>query len=90
MMTTARTRTPAAMLLGVLLLLAAPLAMAQNVRTANGNADASERAPSETSAEDEARDSGAAQRRARNGGRADEANTNRVPRWHSMLPGMFR
>ena len=91
-----RSRT-ARLLLGLLLLSAAPMVLAQNARVAaNPGADAPERANEATTlSEDEARnETGPAQRRARastTGARTgEEGSTTRVPRWHSYLPGMFR
>ncbi|MDO5506622.1 MAG: hypothetical protein Q4F49_10115 [Pseudoxanthomonas suwonensis] len=76
----------------LLLLSIGPLAMAQEGRatTTPGN-ETPERSTSE--AEDESRaDNGTPQRRVRASGNRspEEANGQRVPRWHSYLPGMFR
>lgn len=79
----------------LILLAAAPMAMAQTTRTATAPAGEGPDRGSEAVVEDEVRgDNGPAQRRARasaTGNRGtEEGAAQRVPRWHSYLPGMFR
>lgn len=85
-----RSRVLRQCLLGIGLLGVSSLAMAQNARvsTAPGS-ETPERSSAE--AEDEARaDASPAPRRARGNRGAEEASGQRVPRWHSYLPGMIR